>query len=171
MASLIENLIDVLEKENIEYKSLLEISKEKTGAIIKNDTEQLQILAGREQKLIEKLDALESAREEHIGDISDVLNVPVEEMKVSLLIRLMEKQPKDQAALIKIHDELKSTMDQLIMLNNNNKVLLQESLDMLEFEINLIRNSKMAPATANYDKGAYGVSQTDVGMGTFDAKQ
>ena len=157
MASLIENLIDVLEKENIEYKSL--------------DTEQLQILAGREQKLIEKLDALESAREEHIGDISDVLNVPVEEMKVSLLIRLMEKQPKDQAALIKIHDELKSTMDQLIMLNNNNKVLLQESLDMLEFEINLIRNSKMAPATANYDKGAYGVSQTDVGMGTFDAKQ
>ena len=83
----------------------------------------------------------------------------------------MEKQPKDQAALIKIHDELKSTMDQLIMLNNNNKVLLQESLDMLEFEINLIRNSKMAPATANYDKGAYGVSQTDVGMGTFDAKQ
>ena len=83
MASLIENLIDVLEKENIEYKSLLEISKEKTGAIIKNDTEQLQILAGREQKLIEKLDALESAREEHIGDISDVLNVPVEEMKVS----------------------------------------------------------------------------------------
>lgn len=171
MASLIENLIDVLGKENIAYKELLDISKEKTGAIIENDTEQLQIIAGKEQKLIGQLDKLEAAREEHIGDIANVLNVPVEDMKLSLLIKLMEKQPSDQAALIKVHDELKGTMDQLVVLNNNNKVLLQESLDMLEFEINLIRNSRMAPATANYDRGAYGVSQTDTGVGTFDAKQ
>ena len=171
MASLIENLIDVLEKENTEYKELLQISKEKTEAIVHNNVEKLQDIVGREQKLIEKLDRLEAAREEHIDDIANVLNVPVEKMKVDLLIRMMEKQPKEQAALIKVHDELKSTMNQMITINDNNKMLLQESLDMLEFEINLIRNSRMEPATANYDKGAYGVSQPSMGSGTFDAKQ
>ena len=60
MASLIENLIDVLGKEDIEYKSLLDIAKEKTDAIIRNDIDELQIIVGREQQIIEKLDALES---------------------------------------------------------------------------------------------------------------
>ena len=67
MASLIENLIDVLGKEDIEYKSLLDIAKEKTDAIIRNDIDELQIIVGREQQIIEKLDALESAREEHLS--------------------------------------------------------------------------------------------------------
>ena len=38
MASLIENLIDVLGKEDIEYKSHLDIAKEKTDAIIERRT-------------------------------------------------------------------------------------------------------------------------------------
>ena len=161
MASLIENLIDVLGKEDIEYKSLLDIAKEKTDAIIRNDIDELQIIVGREQQIIEKLDALESAREEHVEDIANVLNVPLDEMK---------KQPQFQQELIRVHDSLKATMNQLIMLNDNNRVLLQQSLDMLEFEINIAKSAKMAPVTANYGKDAYGVGQS-VSEGTFDAKQ
>ena len=37
MASLIDTLIDTLEKENKEYESLLELGLEKTGIIIRND--------------------------------------------------------------------------------------------------------------------------------------
>ena len=170
MASLIENLIDVLGKEDIEYKSLLDIAKEKTDAIIRNDIDELQIIVGREQQIIEKLDALESAREEHVEDIANVLNVPLDEMKIDRLIRMMEKQPQFQQELIRVHDSLKATMNQLIMLNDNNRVLLQQSLDMLEFEINIANSAKMAPVTANYGKDAYGVGQS-VSEGTFDAKQ
>ena len=170
MASLIENLIDVLGKEDIEYKSLLDIAKEKTDAIIRNDIDELQIIVGREQQIIEKLDALESAREEHVEDIANVLNVPLDEMKIDRLIRMMEKQPQFQQELIRVHDSLKETMNQLIMLNDNNRVLLQQSLDKLEFEINKAKSAKMAPVTANYGKDAYGVGQS-VSEGTFDAKQ
>lgn len=170
MASLIENLIDVLGKEDIEYKSLLDIAKEKTDAIIRNDIDELQIIVGREQQIIEKLDALESAREEHVEDIANVLNVPLDEMKIDRLIRMMEKQTQFQQELIRVHDSLKETMNQLIMLNDNNRVLLQQSLDMLEFEINIAKSAKMAPVTANYGKDAYGVGQS-VSEGTFDAKQ
>lgn len=171
MASLIENLIDVLGKENTEYQKMIEISRAKTDAIVHNNVERLQEIVGEEERIIEKLDKLEALRMEHIDDIANVLNVPLEDMKIDLLVRMLEKQTKDQQALIKVHDELKSTVDQLMKLNENNKVLLKESLEMLEFEINVIRNVNMAPETANYSREAYGVGHTGYGAGTFDAKQ
>lgn len=171
MASLIENLIGVLEKETVQYKELLELSRTKTDAIVHNRVDELQDILGTEQKMITQLDALERAREEHIDDIANVLNVPVAEMKIARLIKLMEKQPKDQALLIKVHDELKSVVDQLVKVNDNNKVLLQESLGMLEFEMNLVRNSKLAPTTNNYGKNAYSASDSGYASQSFDAKQ
>ena len=37
MASLIDTLIDVLDKENTEYETLLELSMEKTGIIVEGN--------------------------------------------------------------------------------------------------------------------------------------
>ncbi len=171
VASLIENLIDVLGKEDVVYKELLELSRVKTEAIVSNQVDDLQDILGKEQSIISKLDALEKLREEHIGDIANVLNVPLDKMKIDLLIRMMEKQPKDQEALIKVHDSLKGTMDRLKLINDNNRMLLQESIDMLDFEMNLVRNSMMAPTTNNYGKSAYSVENAALGGGNFDAKQ
>ena len=55
--------------------------------------------------------------------------------------------------------------------NDNNKVLLQESMDMIEFELNLAKNSVVAPQTGNYSKGAYEQSNNYGSVGAFDAKQ
>jgi len=170
VASLIENLIDTLNKEDTEYKELLDIAEKKTDAIVKNDIDVLQVIVSKEQQIIERLDALEAARQEHVGDISNVLNIPLEEMKVDRLIRIMENQPEIQAQLIKVHDSLKKTMNRLVMLNDKNRVLLKENLEMLEFEINLAKSTRMAPVTANYGKDAYGVGQPG-GEGLFDARQ
>jgi hypothetical protein len=42
VASLMETLMDVLEKENTEYEKLVVLSKEKTPVIVKGDIEKLQ---------------------------------------------------------------------------------------------------------------------------------
>jgi hypothetical protein len=61
-------------------------------------------------------------------------------------------------------------MAQMVRINEHNKVLLQESLDMLEFEINLVQSMKQGPATANYAGRDY--ANNDYGMnGSFDTKQ
>jgi flagellar biosynthesis/type III secretory pathway chaperone len=171
VASLIENLITVLGDENDEYQRMLTVSREKTDAIVRGDVARLQEILGEEESVIERLDTLEARRQEHIEDIANVLNVPLEDMKVDLLVRMLEKQPKDRDALVRVHDALKATTSQLMVINENNKVLIKESLEMLEFEINVIRNSRMAPETANYSKDAYGVGQNGYMAGTFDAKQ
>ena len=50
MASLIETLIDVLDKENTEYQGLLKLSEEKTTAIVNGNVERLQEILGLEQR-------------------------------------------------------------------------------------------------------------------------
>lgn len=174
MASLIENLIHVLDEESTEYQKLLDISMEKTSVIVEQNVEHLQNIMLKEQPILDRLNRLEDAREEHLGDISNVLDVPMEQMKVDKLIHLLEKQPKDQAALIQVHDKLNKIVKQLVKVNDNNKLLLQESLDMLEFELNLAKNTRMAPETANYGRnaqGTYPASSTFANAGMFDAKQ
>ena len=73
-------------------------------------------------------------------------------------------------ALEQSYLSLKKTVNQLTQVNDNNRLLLKESMDMIDFEINLAKNASMAPQTANYGKGAY---EETGGMGStsFDARQ
>jgi hypothetical protein len=171
MASLIETLIDVLEQENTEYESLMETANVKTAAIVSGDVEKLQDILLEEQKFIDVITKLDAKREENVKDICNVLNVSARGVKITDIINMLEKQPKEQAALTEVHLKLKRTIDNLVRVNDNNKTLLQESMDMLDFEMNLARNAMVAPQTGNYSKGAY---EQDTGYGTlgaFDAKQ
>lgn len=171
MASLLENLIDTLTRENEEYERLLGLSQEKIGKIVNADLEGLQDIMGKEQPIIERIGTLEKKREECVKDIGNVLNIPIKDMKLDNLIRLLEKQPADQKKLIAIHDKLKHTVSQMVKINDSNKALLQEALDMIEFEVNLARSARMAPETANYGKSACNIDNIDLGAGNFDAKQ
>ena len=55
--------------------------------------------------------------------------------------------------------------------NDHNGELLKNSLEMVEFEINLLQASKRAPETADYNRGAYNTG-TVMGSGTkmFDSR-
>ena len=56
--------------------------------------------------------------------------------------------------------------------NEQNKELLTNALEMVEFEMNLVQAMKAAPETANYTRGAYSAGDTmGVVSGGFDAKQ
>jgi flagellar biosynthesis/type III secretory pathway chaperone len=170
MASLIETLIDVLDKENTEYESLLELSKAKTTAIVSGQVEKLQEILVEEQKYIERINVLDDKREENVKDICDVLNLPFKDVKVDRVIQILENQPKERDALKKAQMQIKRTIDQLMKINENNKILLKESMDMIDFELNLAKNAIMAPKNANYSRGA--CEQNSIpGIAKFDAKQ
>ena len=82
MASLIETLIDVLDKENTEYQGLLKLSEEKTTAIVNGNVERLQEILGLEQRSIDKINKLDAFRDENVGDICNVLNIPRKGIKI-----------------------------------------------------------------------------------------
>ena len=49
--------------------------------------------------------------------------------------------------------------------------MIANSLEMVEFDLNLLQAMKAAPETANYNRGAYSAGETmGVERGGFDAK-
>lgn len=172
MASLIENLISVLEQENSEYEILLELSRTKTPVIVKGDIVRLQEITDEEQNVIGRIHHLETKREEHIHDIANVINKDVEQLKLENLIQMLDKSPKDQIKLSEIHEKLRVTLSQMQNVNAQNRELLAGALEMVEFDLNLLRSLRRAPETANYNRGAYSAgSVMGSDMGSFDAKQ
>ncbi len=172
MASLMENLIEVLSQESSEYEELLALSQKKTRIIAGGNLEELQKITDDEQVLVSKVNQLYKKRVEVTIDIANVLNKDVETMKLSNLVEMMAGRPKEQAMLAESHDRLQKAVRELQRVNEQNRELLLNALEMVEFEMNLLQSTKAAPETANYTKGAYSSgAQMGVDNGSFDAKQ
>lgn len=170
MASLIDNLIETLIKENEEYETLLELSMEKTGVIVKADHDGLNEIVMKEQKVVERINALEKTRAEVTKDIGIVLNRKVSELTLPKLVEMLANQPRECSMLKEVHDRLKDTLTRMVQVNESNKALLNESLEMLQFEMNLLQSMKQAPATTNYSGNNYADASFG-GATAFDAKQ
>ena len=92
MASLIDELIDVLDKEEREYQDLILLSQEKTPVIVRGDLEKLQKITEAEQVVIGKINKLEKKRTEVAKDIALVLNKDEETLKVLDIADLLQGQ-------------------------------------------------------------------------------
>lgn len=172
MASLIDNIVTILNRENEEYTVLVGLSREKTPVIIKGDLDALNAVTEKEQEVVARIQKLERDRISTMKDIAEVTNRKQEELKLADLIEMMNNRPAEQKKLREVHDRLKTTMKNMVTVNDQNRVLLKNSLDMVQFEMNLLQSMRQAPETADYNKDAYSTG-TIMGSGTkrFDAKQ
>ncbi|MBR1702230.1 MAG: flagellar protein FlgN [Lachnospiraceae bacterium] len=166
-----ENLIDILGRESTEYEGLLEISQRKTPVIVSGNLEDLQKITDEEQNVVNKLNVLERERVQVTKDIATVLNRDVNKLTLTNLIGLLQARPAEQGALAELHDRLHRTVHELQRVNEQNGSLLKDALEMVEFEINMLQASRLAPETANYNRGAYSAGSTMGVTRGFDAKQ
>jgi len=172
VASLIDELIGTLEKEHIEYEKLLELSKKKSTIIVSRDIAALEKNTDEEQTVVSYINALDAKRAEVTKDIANVLNKDVESLKLSTLITLLSKQPREQGRLSEVHDKLSTTVSALRVLNESNRQLIDQSKEMVEFDLNMIRSMRQAPTTNNYGRSAVSTGDTlGIGIKGFDAKQ
>ena len=172
MASLMEVLIDVLEKENREYENLLTLSMRKTPVIVSEDLEELSKITDEEQIIVSRINHLDSQRNEAINDIANVLNKDVNQLKIVDLIKMLAARPEEQEKLAAVFDKLQENVRNVKRTNEQNRELIEQALELVQFNMNVLQAVNKAPETANYNKGAY--STGDV-IGTsnkaFDAKQ
>ena len=171
MASLTEELIGVLRKEQEIYQQLIPITEKKTKVIIQNDLKSLQEITESEQKAVERLNALERRREEVIVNMGTVLNRDPRTLKLKNMVKLLEKRPEEQKQLAELYDSLTASIRRLSEINERNKTLINQSLEMIQFEMNLIQSARMAPGSSNYNKQASSFDMPAASSGMFDAKQ
>ncbi|MFG6329444.1 MAG: flagellar protein FlgN [Lachnospiraceae bacterium] len=171
MASLIEELISTLKAERAVYEELVPVSEQKTKILVKNDLEELKKITAQEQLLIDRAGVIGHKREEVIKNIGVVLNKTPEELDLTSLTRLMAKQPEEKKTLAALHDSLRTTMRRLVEVNERNKDLIENSLEMIEFNMNFIQSTRMSPGNNNYNRNATNSYTSDYGGHGFDAKQ
>lgn len=170
MASLIDELIDVLEQENKEYETLMLLSKEKTPVIVKGDLEKLQRITEVEQEFVGKIRNLEKKRIEVMKDIGTVLGRDPETTKITDIIEILAKQPVEQKRLSQVHDSLLTTLNNVREFNEINANLIKESLEIIDFNLNLVTSLYQDTGISNYDKNAKNISALGGATGVFDKK-
>lgn len=170
MASLIEELILILEKEDQTYLELIPVEESKTKIIISNDLAALQKITETEQSKINQINGLEHKRQEVITNIGIVINRSPDTLDLKTMISLLDRQPEEQKRLSLIYDKLKATINRLMELNYQNQSLIEQSLELIEFNMNFMQSTRMSPGN-NYNKNASGINSEMEQTRMFDAKQ
>lgn len=170
MASLMDDLALVLESEVEQYKKLVALSEAMRDALVISDVSAVEQITADQESVANDLQALEGQRVHIMNDMALVLNRKPEELKVSALEESIGHQPQLQERLRNVRMELTKTMEELKRRNQSNQALLRQSMELLEFDLNLFRSMRQAPETANYNKSAYNTGDL-LGSRGFDAKQ
>ena len=87
MASLMENLMDVLEEECGYYDSLLKLSMKKTEVIVSNNIPALQQITEQEQLLIDQVNGVDKRRMGIMMDMANVMNRDVCTLTIPVLMQ------------------------------------------------------------------------------------
>ena len=165
-----EELIDVLEKEEKQYEGLIALAAQKREAIIKADIKFLDEITAKESDVASALQNIAKKRTRVLNDMATVLGKEPTEITITKLIGYLVNQPEEQQKLAELKERLLNTGTKMKTANEQNEVLLKMALEMVEFDMTLLKSMRQAPETANYNKRAYSTGDL-LGGGGFDAKQ
>ena len=170
MASLMEDLIDVLNKEEEQYQGLIELGKKKREVVIRADIKTLDEITATEQEVASNLQNLAKKRTRVLNDMATVLGRNPGEVTITKMISYLEEQPVEQKQLMEVKERLLQTGKEMAAINDQNEILLNQALEMVEFDLTLLKSMRQAPETANYNKNACNTGDL-LGSSGFDAKQ
>ncbi len=148
MSTLIETLVDVLEKQTVLYEELLLLAKEKQKVIINNDVELLKQITSAEVVITNKAQKLEKERMESVSDIAMVLGKSEKDLTIYKIVDLVNTED-DKAKIRNVANKIKLVMDELKIENDNNHALLETALEYINFNLNVVR-SATGETTDNY---------------------
>ena len=172
MASLMENLIDILNEQYDAYSALVELSRKKTPIIVSGSLEDLQKITDEEQDAVNVVNDIDKKRIEIMGDIANVLNQDINNLKLANLVELINTRPEEQAKLNEARGKLIEIGKELKTVNERNRELLENALEMIDFDMNLIQAMKQAPQMGNYNSGGVNTGEVyGTNLKGFDTKQ
>jgi len=143
---IISELIAVLEQEARVFDDILKISKNKTNVIVSGKVNDLESIIKLEQALVLQIGRLENVREELVLKLSKQINIKPSEITLSQLSKLLHNDQTD--ILKKFQNRINNLINELRNTNDLNSKLIKNSLDYIDFSINLF--AAMGPASNNY---------------------
>lgn len=163
MKKLVEDLLLILTKEKDLYREALELAETKKEVIIENRIKELESITAKEQALIGTLIKLENIRTKVLDDLVHSLHADHVETLNDLMGYL------DEASKAKVNmakNELNAVVNRLKDKNELNGKLLEQSLDLIELNMELIAGLEADGRYNNDAKDRKGTTKSNL----FDAK-
>ena len=170
MASLMDELLLTMVGETEQYEKLISLNGEKKDSIIHKKLDVLEAITAQEQAIADSLLELEKRRAELLRNIAAVMGHDGEQITVSWMIDNLVNQPVERKQLMTAKGRLIEAADNVKVLNFQTQNLLKQAIEMVEFDITLIKSAKQAPQTSNYGRDAETTGNI-LGRSGFDAKQ
>ena len=135
-ADSINELINVLDQEAKVYEDILKLSKYKTGIIVEGKVAELENIVRLEQSLVIQIGRFEDKREELVANLYEQLKIDQQNLSLSELINSLNDA--EAAKTLRVcQQELTKTIRELKNKNNLNAKLIKNSLEYIDFSINL----------------------------------
>lgn len=160
----IKKLTDILNNENDIYETLLKISNNKKELIVSGKVSELENIVKIEQSLIIKIAKLEDQREKTVESLSSVLGKKPEDITVSELVTRLGQQ--DSMELKACQDKILKNINSLKEANELNSKLIKNSLEYIDFSINMM--TSVGTVTNSY--GSSGNADEVKKVNLFDVK-
>ncbi|MCQ2978721.1 MAG: flagellar protein FlgN [Clostridia bacterium] len=153
MASMSDELLNVLTNELTIYSKLANFANEKKTFLVKSKVDKIMDITEKEQILITELKKQEKKREEVLNDLKVALND-----KDLTLGKLVKRLPdNDRKKFVDLKSSILDEVEKLRMINKQNELLINEGLNMTEYTLNAIQGySMMNENSYGKEVGAYG---------------
>lgn len=129
-----QTVITILEKELKLYRELYDLVKRQTTIIKDGDINVLNELLKQQQKYVTTMSVLEEERQQELARMFP------EKSPLPTIRECIEIAPEDEKTrLRKLHHELTEVLTDVRETNELNQQLLEQSLEFVNFSINLLR--------------------------------
>ncbi|WP_024832772.1 flagellar protein FlgN [Ruminiclostridium josui] len=161
---LLKELTDILNKESDIYETFLKLSNNKTDLIVSGNVSELENIVKIEQSLIIKIAKLEDKREKIVESLSTVLGKNPKEITISELTLCIGQE--EAAELKECQEKLLNSINSLKAKNELNSKLIKNSLEYIDFSINMM--TSVGTVTNSY--GSSGNADEVKKRNLFDVK-
>lgn len=145
----ITTILETLTKLERMHRSLLELAKQKTEYVKVGDMEQLDGLLKKEQMHVAAIETLEVQRQQQVKDyLQDKGIVLAETATMTDVINTTEGTEREQ--LVQMRESLLSVVEELKEHNKLNQKLVMQSLQFVNFTLDLAKPQRHQTNTFNY---------------------
>lgn len=149
-----EKLIALLTEMVDLYRVILQLSRQKSEALIAAKTQDIEAITKKEELLILRVGKLEAARGKLMQQIAARHGFDVEGLTLSKMQELTDPDIAEQ--LGKFAADFDSIMNELAPVNQLNTELIEQALSYVNYNINLLTHNAAAPTYAPQGQGGQG---------------
>jgi len=163
----VQRLIEVMGKLNDTHEELVGLAERKRDALIKNQVDEVSAITNKETRLMRMVGELLQEQQAATVDFFRTKGFqPTREVTVTELSRIVT-DPKQKEALLAARDRLTEAIQILKKKNDLNQQLIEQSLEFINYSMNLVLGPDEEPTYKNPASRSYDTTKRS---GFFDSR-